>query len=96
MPPIEFGPALPVGAVDTRALRAAKSGNARSEKSASPSASPPAGVVASDVLDPGAPPVDTERVALIRRAVETGAYPILPAKVAEAMIAAGRLLRTPR
>jgi negative regulator of flagellin synthesis FlgM len=31
---------------------------------------------------------------MIRKAVETGTYPILPAKVADAMIAAGLLLRT--
>jgi negative regulator of flagellin synthesis FlgM len=53
-------------------------------------------VVKSDALDPGQPPVDVERVELIRKAVETGKYPILPAKVADAMIAAGLLLRTPK
>lgn len=96
MPPIEFGPALPVGAVDTRALRSARSGAARSEKTASPAASPSSGVVTSDALDPGSPPVDTARVDLIRKAVETGTYPIVPARVADAMIAAGILLRTPK
>lgn len=40
-----------------------------------------------------APPVDTERVSAIKRAVETGTYPILPAKIADAMIAAGYLLQ---
>jgi negative regulator of flagellin synthesis FlgM len=89
MPPITFGPARPVSAVDPRTARTA-SGGARAEKTAG---SAP-GLVRSDALDPGTPPVDVERTQLIRKAVETGKYPILPAKVADAMIAAGLLLRT--
>lgn len=89
MPRIEFGPALPIGAVDTRTARTAN-GGAKAEKTASP----PPGVVKSDALDPGQPPIDVERVALVRKAVETGNYPIIPAKVADAIIAAGLLLRT--
>ena len=42
------------------------------------------------------PPVDAERVALIRSAIAHGTYPVLPAKIADAMIAAGLLLRTPK
>lgn len=42
----------------------------------------------------GAVPVDAERVATIRKAIEEGRYPIIPMKVADAMIAAGLLLRT--
>ena len=42
----------------------------------------------------GAAPVDAERVATIRKAIEQGRYPIIPMKVADAMIAAGLLLRT--
>lgn len=38
-------------------------------------------------------PVDKERVAEIRRAIENGTYPITPARIADAMIAAGYLLR---
>ena len=49
-----------------------------------------------DALDPGAAPVDAERVQIIRKAVESGTYPVLPAKVADAMIAAGLLLRSPK
>ena len=41
------------------------------------------------------PPVDHERVAQIRKAIEQGRYPIVPTKIADAMIAAGYLLRTP-
>ena len=90
MPPINLGPALPVGAVNTTALRTATGGSARTERTAAPAA----GVVTSDALDPGSPPIDTERVQMIRKAVETGTYPVVPAKVADAMIAAGMLLRT--
>jgi len=38
-------------------------------------------------------PIDHDRVAEIRKAVEEGRYPILPTKIADAMIAAGFLLR---
>ena len=38
-------------------------------------------------------PVDAERVDTIRNAIEEGRYPVLPARVADAMIAAGYLLR---
>jgi negative regulator of flagellin synthesis FlgM len=41
-----------------------------------------------------AAPVDAERVATIRKAIEDGCYPIIPMQVADAMIAAGLLLRT--
>ena len=90
MPPINFGPALPIGAVDTRSARTASGGTARTDKSASPAP----GVIKSDALDPGQPPVDVERTQQIRKAVESGTYPILPAKVADAMVAACVLLRT--
>ena len=48
----------------------------------------------SQALDPGQAPVDMDRVKVIRRAIETGTYPILPTKIADAMIAAGLLLST--
>ena len=40
-----------------------------------------------------AAPVDADRVATIRKAIEDGSYPVLPVRVADAMIAAGLLLR---
>ncbi len=48
----------------------------------------------SDALDPGQPPIDADRVQEVRRAIERGDYPIVPAKVADAIIAAGILLRS--
>ncbi|WP_159874371.1 flagellar biosynthesis anti-sigma factor FlgM [Novosphingobium sp. 9U] len=47
-------------------------------------------------LSTGSMPVDVERVAQIRQAVESGAYPLVPAKIADAMIAAGMLLSAPK
>jgi negative regulator of flagellin synthesis FlgM len=93
--PIEIGPKGPgvaraVGAVDPRAVRAAREdsesgkGIARAVGPASPR----------PVTDPGEAPVDTDRVAVIRKAIERGAYPVLPVRVADAMIAAGILLRS--
>ena len=77
-------------AVDVRLARTAggtKDAPARAESTAAP-------VVRSDALDPGKPPVDAERVEIVRKAVENGTYPVIPAKVADAIIAAGFLLRS--
>jgi negative regulator of flagellin synthesis FlgM len=88
MPPIELGPARPIGAVDVRIARqgAGLRGEARrSDESTS-------AVALSDALNPGEAPVDGDRVNVIRKAVEAGQYPLLPAKIADALIAAGMLL----
>ncbi len=89
MPAIQFGPALPVSPVEAKPLRTAQ-GGAKPQVTASPATE----TSASDALDPGAPPVDAERVSMIRKAVESGTYPVVPARVADAIIAAGLLLRT--
>ncbi len=51
---------------------------------------PPAGVsVEVDAsLDPASPPIDAERVAQIRAALKDGSYPLIPAKIVDAIIAA--------
>jgi negative regulator of flagellin synthesis FlgM len=100
MPPIEVGSAPRIGAVDTRLpTRVAETtpahatpAVAKAQTTNTISAAP--AVETSKALDPGAAPVDTDRVALIRKAVESGQYPVLPAKIADAMIAAGMLLRS--
>lgn len=79
-----------VGSQDARLLQ--KSVGQRPASSAS--AGTGSVVVTSETLDPGPVPVDVERVAQVRKAVESGTYPLLPAKVADAMIAAGMLLRS--
>ena len=94
MPPINLGPALPVGAVQTSTMRSASGGNGRSERAASPVQSQTRAATISDALDPGVPPIDTDRVAIVRKALEAGTYPVVPARVADAIIAAGLLLRS--
>lgn len=90
MPPIELGASRPIGAVDVRVTRPAST---PTEKSV-PTEVAAATVALSDALDAGDAPIDTDRVATVRRAIESGNYPIVPAKIADAMIAAGILLRT--
>lgn len=87
---IELGPVRPVGAVDVRIARQQTGGDG---KTAVSSKEAEQAVVKSDALDPGAAPVDSERVAQIRRAIESGDYPLVPAKIADAMIAAEIFLR---
>ena len=67
---------------------------AEAPKAAAAGAAPQ--VETSDAVKAGAAPVDQERVSTIRHAIEKGTYPVLPAKIADAMIAAGMLLRSPK
>lgn len=70
--------------------RAAPAGDAGSTAMANPAAA------ASGRVGAGAqPPFDQERVAEIRKAVEEGRYPVVPTRIADAIIAAGYLLRVP-
>lgn len=93
MPPIELGPLRPIGAVDARLARAADSRTGSSPRADTP-ASPVVRSEALAALDPGQPPVNAERVAQVRKAVESGTYPLVPATVADAIIAAGVILRS--
>ena len=100
MPSIEFGPcglqaARAVRAVDAKTVsdkpvhgRAVANDTARNHAAAN------SAVVRSEAFDAGSAPVDTDRVTQIRKAIEQGHYPILPTRVADAMIAAGLLLRS--
>lgn len=91
MPPIEVGPARALSAIEARLARHAGGpgqGPVKAQERLQQS------VVTSDALDPGEAPVDVERVDMIRKAVETGTYPVVPAKIADALIAAGFLLRS--
>jgi negative regulator of flagellin synthesis FlgM len=95
MPSIEFGPKGPhairaASVVDAKKVPPVPVGSDRAAQVANEHSA----VVRSRELDPGQPPVDAERVQQIRKAIEQGTYPILPAKVADAMIAAGLLLRS--
>lgn len=103
MPPIETGPARALTAISARIARNAggetlpgANGVAAASKAAVQGESASitgATVETTEALDPGAPPVDADRVEMIRKAVESGKYPVVPAKIADAMIAAGVLLR---
>jgi negative regulator of flagellin synthesis FlgM len=95
MPPIEIGPMGPqapraVGAVDHRKVHQRPLGSDRAAEVANAHSA----VVRSRTVEAGEPPVDAERVALIARAIEQDRYPVVPMKVADAMIAAGLLLRS--
>ncbi|HZU63397.1 MAG TPA: flagellar biosynthesis anti-sigma factor FlgM [Novosphingobium sp.] len=52
------------------------------------------GMVAAASAGAGAAPIDNERVAVIKKAIQTGNYPVIPTKIGDAMIAAGVMLRT--
>lgn len=69
---------------------------AETPKAPAPAAPAAPQVETSDAVKAGAAPVDQERIKTIRHAVETGTYPVFPAKIADAMIAAGMLLRSPK
>ena len=95
MPPIELGPTSShapraVGPVDARPVK----GRAVANDTARSHAAEQSAVARSAALDPGIQPINYERVAQIRKAIEDGRYPVLPMKVSDAMIAAGFLLRS--
>lgn len=103
MPPFEVGLPRAIGAVTANIAAKASTTTNASEASATQVAqastpatasAPRSSVVTSEALDPGKPPVDADRVAQIRKAVETGNYPLVPARIADAMIAAGMFLRS--
>ncbi len=86
-PTISIGAMRSAAALDPRlAAPAQKRGSAPSPV---PVATP------AGVLDAGAPPLDAARVTQIRKAIEQGTYPLVPARIADAMIAAGMLWRSP-
>ncbi|KPF90425.1 hypothetical protein IP81_15445 [Novosphingobium sp. AAP83] len=97
MSSIEIGAPRPVGPVQVKTATTAKAAPAvvASEATSVADAGPAANVQRSSALDAGAAaPVDIERVKDIRQAIEKGNYPLVPARIADAMIAAGMLLRT--
>ena len=89
MPPIELGP------THRPSLRPAAAAPSPAAAPTAPAATPvPPAVVGPQAPAAGPAPIDTERVALIRKAIATGSYPVVPAKIADAMIAARYLLGT--
>ncbi len=53
-------------------------------------------IVSTSAASAGSPPVDLDRVAAIRKAIQNGSYPLVPTKIGDAMIAAGMILRIPK
>jgi negative regulator of flagellin synthesis FlgM len=103
MSSFEIGASRPVSAVPVAGpISAAGAGGKAAptevavETPKAPAASAAPQVETSAAVKAGAAPVDQERVRTIRHAVETGTYPVFPAKIADAMIAAGMLLRSPK
>ena len=95
MPPIETGPARPVGRIEPvsyswPAVRTAGGSPRRTGETENAEVA----VVLGDALNPGEAPVDAGRVAQIRQAIADGSYPIIPMTVADAIIAAGLILRS--
>ncbi len=90
-------PASPVAtAAALRAVSAQDGRGAQATGAKADKASPASPVVLSEAVAAGAAPVDADRVTEIRKAIESGTYPLLPTKIADAMIAAGMLWRSPK
>ena len=92
-PLMEVGAVRPVATADLRQMPAAEpkaATTATAPTSTQAAASP---LVTSTARDAGAVPINTDRVKEIRKAIESGTYPIVPAKISDAMIAAGMILR---
>jgi negative regulator of flagellin synthesis FlgM len=100
MPPIEVGSTRAISAANAKIARQASEGalTSATAPAASPAANPAvvagAAVATSEALNAGSAPVDADRVSQIRKAVESGEYPLVPARIADAMIAAGMFLRS--
>ena len=99
--PIETSPnipgARPVGAVDARIVRGMAGARDQQSGAPAPVASPSGAAPTyqpSGATDPGQAPVDMERVKVIQHAIQTGTYPVIPTRIADAMIADGLLLRS--
>lgn len=81
--------ASPVASSDRAKAKAAPEGGAPSSGGSTAGSNNAAGVSV-EVAAPAqsGPPVDNDRVAEIRSALRDGTYPIVPAKIADAIIAA--------
>lgn len=98
MPPIDTRLTNPIGSVQAASLnlRLAHTASGTSDKSTKAETATADVVALGDTLDAGDVPVNADRVRDIRKALESGTYPILPTSVADAIIAAGLILRTPK
>ena len=96
MSSIGSGPGVGTGQVESKSVRPVASAGAVAPASAeaAPVASREAPtLVSATARDAGTMPVNAERVSEIRKAIQSGRYPVLPAKIGDALIAAGVLLQ---
>ena len=92
-PQLEVNAVRPLSTTESRAVSATDTPPANVSGAPSVASAQGAAVVASSALSAGQIPVDSDRVSAIKRAIQTGNYPIVPTKIGDAMIAAGLLLR---
>jgi negative regulator of flagellin synthesis FlgM len=90
---LEVNAARALSATDSQTVSTTGTTPANVGSAPSPTSSQGAAVVASSALSAGQIPVDLDRVTTIKKAIQTGNYPIVPTKIGDAMIAAGLLLR---
>ena len=62
--------------------------SASSSETGAAASKPGVAIEAKAALDPSKPPVDADRVSQIRQALQDGTYPLVPTKIADAIIAA--------
>jgi negative regulator of flagellin synthesis FlgM len=98
MPPIDLPPLRPTGPVEPRSPRPATDRAqtlVKAELAIPAKAEAVAPTVEVDAtLTAASPPVDYDRISEIRKAIEQGRYPVIPMRVADALIASGLLLRS--
>ena len=90
MPNFDIGPLRGASAIEQRVTRENR-GTTETPQSARDTGNTAA---PSANLEAGEAPINYDRVAEIKKAIEDGTYPLVPQKIADAMIAAGFLLRT--
>lgn len=93
MPPIDLPPIRPAAPAELRQTRAAGGKPAVQPPAASGPDQAPAVEIAAPLAG-SEPPVDPARVNEIRKAIESDRYPVIPMRVADALIASGLLLRS--
>jgi negative regulator of flagellin synthesis FlgM len=99
MSSFEIGASRPVGAVQLSTVQPATPNVPATDTPTAPIATPAAQVSAATqvqtslTVSAGTIPVDQTRVDQIRKAVQSGTYPLVPAKIGDAMVAAGIMLR---
>lgn len=90
MPPIDLPPIRPTCSADPRPCKPATP--CAEDKAKAETAAP--SVEIDTTLGAAEPPVEQGRIDEIRKAIEQGRYPVIPMRVADALIASGLLLRS--